>query len=196
MDPHLVKMLNIFEHKFNTQLSDCIHIFTVKHLTEGEHWIKAGDPCGEFFFISEGILRLYYIDHEGNEINEGFYDEGELLGPISSFVNGSPCPYYIQALEPASLAVANYHQFHAYGFDRPDILRFEINFMHNLFIRNAKRDGKRLLSSGEQRYRWFCREYPQFLERVPQYHIASFLGMTPVSLSRLRKQVNLQDGTG
>ena len=145
-----------------------------------------------FFYISEGILRLYYIDHEGNEVNEGFYDEGELLGPISSFVNGSPCPYYIQALEPANLVVANYHQFHAYGFDRPEILRFEITFMHNLFVRNAKRDGKRLLGNGEQRYRWFCREYPQFLERVPQYHIASFLGMTPVSLSRLRKQINQQ----
>jgi len=192
VNPHLVKMLNTFEQKFHTHLADCINIFSLQTLKEGEHWVKAGELCENFFYISEGILRLYYIDHEGNEINEGFYDEGELLGPISSFVNGSPCPYYIQALEPATLAVANYHEFHAYGFDRPEILRFEITFMHNLFVRNAKRDGKRLLSSGEQRYRWFCREYPQFLERVPLYHIASFLGMTAVSLSRLRKQIHQQ----
>lgn len=193
MDPHFTKMLSSFELKFNAQLSDCIDIFSLQHIQEGEHWIKAGDICEDFFYISEGILRLYYIDHEGNEINEGFYDEGELLGPISTFVNGSPCPYYIQALEPAYLVVANYHQFHAYGFDRPEILRFEITFMHNLFVRNAKRDGKRLLGNGEQRYRWFCHEYPQFLERVPLYHIASFLGMTPVSLSRLRKQISSQE---
>jgi CRP-like cAMP-binding protein len=192
VNPHLVKMLGTFERKFNAQLFDCMDIFSVQQLKEGEHWIKAGDSCEDFFYISEGILRLYYIDHAGNEINEGFYDEGELLGPISSYVNGSPCPYYIQALEPATLVVANYHKFHAYGFDRPEILRFEITFMHNLFVRNAKRDGKRILSSGEQRYRWFCREYPQFLERVPQYHIASFLGMNAVSLSRIRKQISEQ----
>ena len=90
VDPHFTKMLSSFELKFNAQLSDCIDIFSLQHIQEGEHWIKAGDICEDFFYISEGILRLYYIDHEGNEINEGFYDEGELLGPISTFVNGSP----------------------------------------------------------------------------------------------------------
>ena len=159
MDPHLTKMLATLQKQFNANLSEWekfIDFFHLQHLAEGEHWIKVGDLCEEFFYISEGIVRIYYVDHDGNEINEGFYDEGKLLGPISSFVNGSPCQY----------------------------------FMQSLFISNAKRDAKRLLSNGEQRYRWFCKEYPHFLERIPQYHIASFLSMTPVSLSRLRKKFN------
>lgn len=191
MNQHISKMQSTLEKKFKAQLSEWerfLDFFHVQQLSEGEHWIRAGEPCEDFFYISEGILRLYYVDQDGNEVNEGFYDEGEMLGPISSFVSGTPCPYYIQAIEPASLVVANYHQFHAYGLDDPELLRFEITFMHHLFVRNAKRDAKRLLNNGEQRYKWFCKEYPHFLERIPQYHIASFLGMTPVSLSRLRKK--------
>ena len=193
MDQHIAKMRNTLEKKFSTKLNDWdkfLGFFKLQKLEEGEHWVRAGEPCEEFFYISDGILRLYYVDQEGNEINEGFYEEGQLLGPISSFANGTPCPYFIQALEPAHLVVANYHQFHTYGEEDPALLRFEITFMHDLFVKTAKRDGKRLISSGEQRYKWFCREYPQFLDRVPQYHIASFLGMTPVSLSRLRKQIH------
>lgn len=192
MEPHFDKMRQTLEKRFGTPLKDWeafIKLFHVQTLAEGEHWVRAGEPCEDFFHISEGLIRLYYVDHEGNEINEGFYEEGMLLGPISSFVSGTPCPYYIQALEPSVLAVANYHEFHGYAANEPEILNFEIRFMHDLFVSNAKRDAKRLICNGEQRYRWFCREYAHLLERIPQYHIASFLGMTPVSLSRLRKQL-------
>ena len=186
-------MLATLEKRFHVnplEWEKLLDFFHLQALKEGDHWVRAGDKCEEFFYISEGIVRIYYIDLEGHEVNEGFYDEGKLLGPISSFTNGTPCQYYIQTLEPATLVVANYPQFHAYAYDRPELLRFEITFMQSLFISNAKRDAKRLLSNGEQRYRWFCREYPHFLERIPQYHIASFLGMTPVSLSRLRKNLS------
>jgi len=188
---HLSKMLTMLENQFNANLTEWekfLDFFRLQQLEEGEHWVRVGELCEEFFYISEGIVRIYYVDQEGNEVNEGFYDEGKLLGPISSFANGAPCQYFIQAIEPCTLVVANYPQFHAYAYDKPELLRFEITFMQGLFVSNAKRDAKRLLSNGEQRYRWFCREYPHFLERIPQYHIASFLSMTPVSLSRLRKK--------
>lgn len=187
-----MRMVESIQSLFNADFSqwpELIEFFSLQELDAGEHWVRAGDLCNDFFFISEGLVRIYYVDQEGNEVNEGFYEEGKFLGPISSFVNGSPCQYNIQAVEPCALVVANYHQFHEYALDKPEILNFEITFMQSLFISIATRDSKRMLSNGEQRYRWFCREYPHLLERIPQYHIASFLGMTPVSLSRLRKNV-------
>lgn len=192
-DQHLAKMRTTLEERFKATMIDWesfIRFFHLQTLAEGEHWVRAGERCEEFFYISEGLVRIYYVDQEGSEVNEGFYEEGMLLGPISSFVSGLPCPYYIQTIEPATLLVANYHQFHAYALDKPEILNFEITFMHSLFVSNAKRDAKRLICNGEQRYRWFCKEYPHLLKRIPQYHIASFLGMTPVSLSRLRKTLS------
>lgn len=192
MDHHLLKMRTTLEQKFNARLADWDYftgLFHLQHLAEGEHWIRSGERRDEFFFISEGLVRIYYVDQEGNEVNEGFYEEGMLLGPISSFISGSPCLYYIQALEPCTLVAVNYHAFHEYAKDKPDILNFELTFMQSLFVSNATRDAKRLINNGEQRYRWFCREYAHLFERIPQYHIASFLGMTPVSLSRLRRSV-------
>ncbi len=196
MVTHFDKMRQTLEQRFQASLTDWVtfeNFFHLQTLAEGAHWVRAGDACEDFFYISEGLVRLYYVNHEGNEINEGFYEEGMLLGPISSFVSGTPCPYYIQTLEPSTLLVANYHAFHGYAADKPEILNFEITFMHSLFVGNAKRDAKRMICNGEQRYRWFCREYAHLLTRIPQYHIASFLGMTPVSLSRLRKQLKHTD---
>lgn len=193
MNQHFEKMRTTLEERFHAELSDWngfAEFFHLQQLKDNEHWIKAGQSCEEFFYIAEGLVRIYYVDQEGNEVNEGFYEEGMLLGPISSFVSGAPCPYYIQTVEPATLLVANYPKFHDYALDKPEILNFEITFMHSLFVSNAKRDAKRLICNGEQRYRWFCKEYNHLLERIPQYHIASFLGMTPVSLSRLKKNQN------
>lgn len=192
MHAHLEKMFKIIKKRFKSDFDDYAafnNLFRLQRLEESEHWVRAGEHCGEFFFLSEGLVRIYFVDHEGSEVNEGFYDEGSLLGPISCFANGEACQYNIQALEPCNLLVANYKAFHNYARQSVDTLEFEINFLQELFLSTAKRDNKRLINNGEQRYRWFCREYPHLLERLPQYHIASFLGMTPVSLSRLRKQM-------
>lgn len=177
---------------FNTDFTEWPELqdfFFIQELKEGEHWVRTGDMCNEFFYISEGLVRIYYVGQDGNEINEGFYEEGKFLGPISSFVHGTPCQYNVQAIEPCTFVVANYLKFHEYALDKAGILNFEVSLLQNLFLTTVKRDAKRLLSGGEQRYRWFCKEYPHLLERIPQYHIASFLGMTPVSLSRLRKNL-------
>jgi CRP-like cAMP-binding protein len=189
---HFEKMKVTLQQQFSATIEDWdgyVSFFEEQALAPGEHWVKAGELCSDFFYIADGLVRLYYIDAQGNEVNEGFYEEGSLLGPISSFYEETPCPYYIQAIEPCTLLVANYQKAHAYAADKTDVLEFEIRFMHRLFVSNAKRDAKRLISNGEQRYKWFCKEYAHLLDRIPQYYIASFLGMTPVSLSRLRKSL-------
>lgn len=192
MDHEIAKIRATLERLYNATFDDWPHFFELfsrETLDAGAHWVRAGQRRDDFFYIADGMMRVYYVDHDGNELNEGFYAEDMLLGPVASYVSNAPCPFFIQAMEPVTLWVANYPRFHTFALDKPDILNFEITLMQSLFVSNAKRDAKRLLCSGEQRYLWFCREYPHLLERIPQYHIASFLGMTPVSLSRLRKQL-------
>lgn len=194
MDQELVKFRETLKRRFNASFADWPHfieLFSRETLAAGVHWVRAGERRNDFFYIADGLVRIYYVDQAGNEVNEGFYEEGMLVGPVASFVSDTPCSFFIQAMEPTTLWVAHYPRFHTFALDKPDILNFEITFMQSLFVSNAKRDAKRLLCSGEQRYLWFCREYPHLLERIPQYHIASFLGMTPVSLSRLRKQLQM-----
>ncbi len=184
-------MKQSLEAQFQISVSDWdgfTELFSLKRLNANEDWVKAGEHCQQFGFIVSGLIRVYYIDHAGNEANEGFYEAGQLIGPISSMVSNDPCQFYIQALEPSELFIADYRQFHELAYDKPEWLRFEIKFMQQIFLKSARRDAKLLMGSAEQRYRWFCKEHPDLLKRIPQYQIASYLGVTPVTLSRLRKK--------
>lgn len=162
--------------------------FSAQKLEPQQHWIQAGDICTELCFILEGLIRIYYIDQAGNEVNQHFYQANEMIAPIDVLVSKEPCQYFIQALEPTRLMVANYTALSKSGDENPELLRLEIKMFQAIFIKSARREAHLLLGNAEQRYRWFCKEYPELLGRLPQYHIASFLGITAVSLSRLRKK--------
>ncbi len=162
--------------------------FSPRDLTTQQHWIQAGDTCTELCFILEGLIRIYYIDQAGNEVNQHFYQANEVIAPVDALVSKEPCQYFVQALEPTRLMVANYNELSKAAGNNPELLRLEIKMLQTIFMKSARREAQLLLGNAEQRYRWFCKEYPELLERIPQYHIASFLGITPVSLSRLRKK--------
>ncbi len=184
-------MRNSLEERLQTPISDWAEfagLFSLRTLRAGEPWVSAGEMCSHFCFIASGLMRVFYIDQHGHEVNEGFYPQGDLLGPISALLSGTPCQYFMEALEASELLVADYHQFHRLGYDRPEWLRFEIKLLQQLYLRAVRRDAKLLLGGAEQRYRWFCREYPDLVNRIPQYQIASYLGVTPVTLSRIRSK--------
>ncbi|OUS29036.1 hypothetical protein A9Q99_10525 [Gammaproteobacteria bacterium 45_16_T64] len=169
--------------------------FCYREIPAQEHWIKAGDFCIEMCIILEGLLRVYYVDQSGNEVNQHFYQEGEVFAPISAIISNEPCQYYIQVLEPAKLMLADYNELHKVASNNPGWLKLEIKMLQEVFVKNAKHEAQLLMGNAEQRFRWFRKEYPELLERLPQYHVASFLGITPVSLSRLRKKLDASSTT-
>lgn len=186
-----------FEEAYLTSIDGWEEIarqFCYREIPAQEHWIKAGDYCIDMCIILEGLLRVYYIDQSGNEVNQHFYQAGEVFAPISAIISQEPCQYYIQVLEPAKLMLADYNELHTIASDNAGWLKLEITMLQEVFIKNAKHEAQLLMGNAEQRFRWFCKEYPQLLERLPQYHVASFLGITPVSLSRLRKKLEGTDG--
>ena len=178
-----------FERQFGRLISDWTEFsaqFSPLHMQPQQHWIKAGDHCKHICYILTGLVRIYYINQAGNEVNQHFYQADEMIAPVDALINNESCQYYIQALEPTCLMQANYQQLSMYGENNPEWLRLEIKMLQNVFIKSARREARLLLGNAEQRYHWFCKEYPELLGRITQYHIASFLGITPVSLSRLR----------
>jgi len=189
--PDQLQLQNSFQKNFSIQLQRwdvLLPLFSAQAFLSQTHWIQAGDTCNELCFILEGLVRIYYIDQAGNEVNQHFYQANEVIAPVDALVSKEPCQYFVQALEPTRLMLANYNEFSKAGDHDPELLRLEIKMLQTIFIKNARREAQLLLGNAEQRYRWFCKEYPELLERIPQYHIASFLGITAVSLSRLRKK--------
>ncbi|MCG8668011.1 MAG: Crp/Fnr family transcriptional regulator [Pseudomonadales bacterium] len=163
--------------------------FKLRELEAQQHLIQAGDYANDMCVILKGLLRVYYVDQSGNEVNQHFYQANEVFAPISAIISNEPCQYYIQALEDSELMLADYHQLHEVVKDNADWLRLEIKMLQGVFVKNARHEAQLLMGNAEQRYKWFRKEYPDLLERLPQYHVASFLGITPVSLSRLRAKL-------
>ena len=163
--------------------------FSPRSIKEKEHLIEAGDIACDVYFFVDGIFRVYYIDQNGNEVNQQFYQAGEVLAPVFSLTTHEPSPFYLQALTDCRVLVADYQQLINTGKDNVAWLTAENAILKSVFLKTARREAQMLLGGAEQRYRWFLKENPELAEQLPLYQIASYLNVTPVSLSRLRKSL-------
>lgn len=155
-------------------------------LKKGEYFLMAGDVPQYIGFVISGLLRLFYIDSDGVEINKHFCVENTLAISYSAFLQREASKFYIQALEDAKLLAIDYETY-------TDLLESHIcwqivarKLAQMLFILKEKRESEFLLNDAQQRYLQFLEDYPNLESRLSQYHIASYLGITPESLSRIR----------
>ena len=168
------------------QWNDLAKIFGVKIFAPSEFVALPGERKHELLFVSEGLLRFYYVDSEGTESNKAFVAENTFAGSPVSFLLGLPTVYGIQALEKTTLLIADYADFNALLEQHPVFDRLGRIFAERLLIRKELRARSLLEQNATERYLNFVKNEPQMLQRVPQFHIASYLGITEVSLSRLR----------
>lgn len=160
----------------------------VKQFKAREYFVAEGTVCKEVGFVTKGAFRTFYLQ-EGKEINTCFYFENQFVVEYDSFLKNSASRYFIQALEDAETVC----------FSQPivqDAYQRSKNWEHfgrlmaeESYKMVARRMEDLLFLDGEQRYLKLLQEEPQLFERVPLYHIASYLGVERESLSRLRKKV-------
>lgn len=162
------------------------HIFSPKELKKGAFLAEQGRIERRFAFIESGLLRAFYTNNEGYEYNKTFFLENEFVGAYSSLVTGKVNYINIQAMEDAVLLVANYSDLLAV-YDRfPKMEKLGRLLAEQFFVEKERREIELVLLDAEERYRIFRNEYPGLENRVPQYYIASYLGITPTQLSRIR----------
>ena len=153
---------------------------------KGHTLLAAGQKSEISYFLLSGIIRFYYTTEDGKEFNKAFYSEQQLVGSLSSIILSEPSRYSIEALEPCEgFVIPNSLYLHYVTKD----LAWERHFSYccqMMLVRNERREAELLLKSPKERYLQFARNFPELLKRVPQYHIASYLGITPVALSRSR----------
>lgn len=164
---------------------------TARHFDQDQLLFQAGEPVTDFFFITKGLVRYYYLTQEGKEFNKAFAAENEFVGSLSAMVPGAPCRYSVQALEvtdvlaiPVRTILASYERHPAW--ERVGRRHAEI-----VAVRKEIREGEFLLDSAETRYRRLLSDAPALVDRVRQYHLASYLGITDVALSRIRNRIGL-----
>ncbi|GAB4091317.1 Crp/Fnr family transcriptional regulator [Flaviaesturariibacter terrae] len=163
-----------------------------RSLRKREHLLQEGDFCRHEYFVDRGCLRAYTIDAKGAEHVLQFAVEDWWIGDMNSFISQSPARLAIDALEDSevlSLDKASWDTL----FERvPKFERYFRILLQRAFITLQERVVSGMSDDAETRYRQFRERYPQLEQRVPQRQIASYLGIKPESLSRIRKQLTKQ----
>lgn len=153
--------------------------------------IAEGKIARELYFINKGLLRLYYTK-DGEEITAFLFREGLFAGSYDSFLRRAPSIQTLETLEDADLLVISYDDLHRLYDLFPKMNTLARKVAEQRFINAQSVLSSYILDSPEERYQKFVAQHSDLLLRVPHHMIASYLGITPVSLSRIRKR--LMDG--
>jgi len=151
--------------------------------------LRQGDVCSQVFFISKGLVRAYTLDSSEKEHIIQFGPEDSWVADRNSFYFNEPAMFFIDAIEDSEVVFLSREFYAKAEMMIPGFNSFSVMALHN-FIRFMQRRINLLLSAtAEQRYLDFIELYPNLTLRVPQWMIASYLGITPESLSRVRKEL-------
>lgn len=165
--------------------------FAPRKFAAGETMIAAGDRVRELGFLLDGLARYYYVTAEGKEFNKSFGGPGHPISSVSALIGGGPSPFFIEALEPCVAMFVRYEALLELGEADRAWERLMRVLLERLAMKKERREADFLLLSAEQRYLAFLDEYEHFAGRIPNYHIASYLGITEVGLSRIRRRLGM-----
>ncbi len=156
---------------------------------KNRHFIDIGEVPDKMGYILSGIFRVYYITEEGIDRTLVFRNENHFLSAFSAFIEGMPSWYAIQALEDSVLSCITLQDYNSLMENNSCWNTLTRKYVERLFIEKEKRERGFLSEDAATRYLTFLSSYPGFEERIPQHYIASYLGITPVALSRTRKKL-------
>ncbi|MFC5406649.1 Crp/Fnr family transcriptional regulator [Cohnella soli] len=157
----------------------------VKHVNQGTRIIEAGQLVHHAYFCSEGFFRLFYTLPDGREYNVGFSLENDFATSYASTLKGEQSAFTIEAMEDSVVIEIPYELLKDLMDKSHMWERFVRRSVERLYIRKEERERELLYLSAMERYHAFLLKYPGLDKRIPQYHIASYIGVSPVSLSRL-----------
>lgn len=163
---------------------------TIQHLRKGDILTRNGEVCKQVSFINKGLLRMFYLV-EGKEISTGFVPENNYLAQYDSFLTRQPSTGNIDALEDCELINLSYDNMQMLYNDKPVFQIFGRKIAEMLFIMISSQTNSLLTLSPEERYKNLLENQPFIIQRVPQYMIASYIGITPEHLSRLRRKMTV-----
>ena len=170
------------------QIEEIISITREKDISIGEKYISVGEIPKSFAFVSKGLFRYFYMDNKGNELTKGFFPEYSFITAYSALIENRESYFTIEALENSKLFVIDYRKWKEMIGSKFYWQKFLVSLLEKGYCIKENREREFLLLDAEQRYLSFLNTYPNLEKRIKQHHIASFLGITPVSLSRIRKK--------
>lgn len=188
MTQNLIQFINQLVSFTDEEIQDIQHLFVEKTLKKGEFWVKEGEFNSDILFLNKGMLRSYFVKREVEKTFD-LVIENQILTATESYASGLPSTDFIQAVEDTYLSVItkdNLEILYSKSFKWERVGRIIIEYYT---IEKEIRIRSFISETAQERYERLTKDQPELMQRTPQIYLANFLGITPQSLSRLRRKI-------
>jgi CRP-like cAMP-binding protein len=171
-------------------IADSRDLWKTRRIKKNDFFNLQNMVCNDLGLVVKGIFRIYYSHPEtAEETNIFFFSENQFVVSFRSFVTRIACHYFIQAMEDSEIIYISHRDLTGLYETHPNWARFGRLLAEQFFSYSQTRTEDLLFFSPEQRYIRLLEVHPNIINRIPAYHIASFLGITNPSLSRIRRRI-------
>ena len=189
MFDQLYQKISLIVDLTDEEFDFCKTLFVPKKLRKKQYLLQEGEECKYTIFVEKGLLRSYTVDEKGSEHILQFAFEGWWMADLYSFLTNEPSIYHIDALEDCELLMITQPSWDTLLDHVPSMERYFRILIQNNLIATQRRLMGSMSENAEEKYVKLLKTFPEFLQRVPQHMIASYLGITRETLSRTRSQI-------
>jgi len=180
--PNLKSLLSLFRH------------LKITTFQKGDVLIKEGETKKELFYIRKGMVRSYFINGKTEEVTFQLFSENFICGNIHSILFDEPSQFCFQAIEKTKLYAIDYDSFVKLSIRNQNVAEINIGFLGKRILKQAFQRVESFVSlSAEDRYLKYAEDHPNIVNRAPDKYIANVLGVTPVTLSRIRNRISFKE---
>lgn len=190
MSDDLVKFLSQYASFTDEEMQIIKEQSVVQEFAKGKLLLRQGQQARNSYLVLKGCVRSYYIK-EGEEKNTEFFIEHDLILPVS-YIRNTPSEYYIECLEDCLLSVGSSERSRQFMQEHPRLAPMCAKINEDIMAKRQISWDKFHNLTPEEHYLEILKHKPDLLRRVPQYHLASYLGIKPQSLSRIRKRLTVK----
>lgn len=185
--------INQFIDKFKDfpaeSMDSFVNLATEEAFSKNDFIIKEGEVAKDFYIVKSGVMRSFYADEKGKEHTRTIFTAGKTTGALSSLISGMPSTLSYECLTDCNVYKIVYQDFITLSHKDHHILRFYSELLERVFLLLESRIYELSVLNATERYLKLKKEIPQIETLIPQYHIASYLNVSAVQLSRIRKEI-------
>lgn len=176
-------------HPLSREAQDDLSALCQLHqLDKNEYLLREGDRAHYIYWLREGVIRVFF-SQDANDYNKTFFVPGMFPTPITALLSEAPSELSFQALTPSLLVKFSYRKYRALFEKHRCLESLMLRIMEIQWIKKERHDIRMVMNDATTNYLTFREEYPDLESLIPQYHIASYLGITPIQLSRIRAKL-------
>ncbi|MEO1053151.1 MAG: Crp/Fnr family transcriptional regulator [Bacteroidota bacterium] len=167
-------------------LEALLNLFKLKSLAKDEFYAREARVARKLAFLEEGLMRAFYRNDKGEEFNKTFFHNPAIVGAYSSLITKEVSMINIQCMTDCKIVEANFDDIVALYPEHRSIETLNRKIAEDFFVQKEKREMSLVMIDAAERYENFKEKFPTLENEIPQYQVASYLGITAVQLSRIR----------